>query len=115
MEIINSVLMACVTGDDDESTSSDCCGPIAGLFNHLLLTLGSVISETNVVQIVTKVLECMRNTQRTYVKYSLAMGLIHLFARNSSVMVRIFDIIGDGSILFMLDTWSTLHEAVDSR
>jgi len=115
MEIINSVLRACVSGDDDESTSSDCCGPIAGLFNHLLLTLGSVISETNVVEIVTKVLECMRNTQRTYVKYSLAMGLIHLFARNSSVMVRIFDIIGDGSILFMLDTWSTLHEAVDSR
>ena len=72
----------------DAPTHGECSGPAAGLLGHLLLHFHAVLGPDVVNALVAAALTCLRHAQAPYVRYSLLMGLVHLFARNAAVLAH---------------------------
>ena len=84
-EIVLQSLRAC---DADPGSMSECAGPIAGLLCHLIINFKDILDIFIINSLLSTTLLCLKNTTSTYVRYSLLMGLIHLFARNATLLAN---------------------------
>ena len=125
-ELIMFTLKGC---DADPGSFSECSGPSAGLLCHLLINFSRDLSLPVVNALLDMTLHCLRCTTSSYVKYSLLMGLIHLFARDASLVANtsspllgILPPLGTGAdekgtsaLGFVLDEWCMLHPHLTSK
>ena len=76
--------------------------------------------------LLSTVLHCLGETTSTYVKYSLLMGLIHLFARDAMILaIPSSPFLGTikpanspttiKALAYVLDEWCTLHHHLTSK
>ena len=111
---------------------SECAGPIAGLLCHLLINFNDVLDISVINSLLGVTLLSIKNTSSTYVRYSLLMGLIHLFARNASLVANpsspllgylpssnsILTSSDEGKVSalgFIIDEWCSLHIHLTTR
>ena len=110
---------------------SECAGPVAGLLCHLLVIFNDVLDISVINSLLSVTLLSLKNTSSTYVKYSLLMGLIHLFARNASLMANpsspLLGFLPSNSSLtssdegkvsalgYIIDEWCALHVHLTTR
>ena len=125
-ELIMFTLKGC---DADPGSFSECSGPCAGLLCHLLVNFSGDLSLPVVNGILGATLHSLRCTTSTYVKYSLLMGLIHLFARNAPLLANASSpLLGmptplgtgagakaTGALGYVLDEWCLLHPHLTSK
>lgn len=117
--------------EKDPGSMGECAGPLAGLLCHLLTNFKDVLDISVTNSLLSATLQCLKNTPSTYVKNSLLMGLIHLFARNAPLMANPSSpllgflpskssgsLIEDGNIsalAYIIDEWCSLHVHLTTR
>lgn len=85
IEVIITSLQSCVT---DPHSSGASAGAIVGLLCHFLLSFSSVTELYKINLMLHHVLLCLNNSGSSYVRYSMIMGLVHMFARNASLLAN---------------------------
>lgn len=112
--------------ESDPYTHGNCAGSCAGLLCHLLTQFKSVMDLGTMNSLLSTVLHCLGETTSTYVKYSLLMGLIHLFARDAMILaIPSSPFLGTikpanspttiKALAYVLDEWCTLHHHLTSK
>jgi hypothetical protein len=118
-EVVVQCLATCESGEE----ASECSGAAVGLMCHLLITFGSVVSADATTAMLSTSVNCLRTTNNHYVKYSIVMGLVHLFARNAQFLVGPSSPLlappPEGStvstLAFVLEQWCTVHKKLTSK
>ena len=112
--------------ESDSYTHGNCAGSCAGLLCHLFIHFKNVMNFTTINSLLGMVLHCLSITTSTYVKYSLLMGLIHLFARDAMILaIPSSPFLGTikpldspttiKALAYVLDEWCTLHHHLTSK
>ena len=112
--------------ESDPDTHGNCAGPCSGLLCHLLIHFKSVMNPSVINTLLGTVLHCLGETTSTYVKYSLLMGLIHLFARDAMILAipsspflgsikPVESPITIKALVYVLDEWCKLHHHLTSK
>ena len=84
-EIILQSIKRC---EADPGSNGESAGPTAGLLCHLIINFKEILDVFVINSLLNATLLCVKNTSSSYVRYSLLMGLIHLFARNASLLAN---------------------------
>ena len=122
-DLLLITLQDCVS---DPYTHGNCAGSCAGLLCHLLIHFKNVMNFSTINTLLGTVLQCLSTTTSTYVKYSLLMGLIHLFARDAMILaIPSSPFLGTikpldspttiKALAYVLDEWCTLHHHLTSK
>jgi hypothetical protein len=111
----------------DSGVSGDCSGAVAGLLCHLLNNFKNSLDIFIVNSLLSATLQCLRSTSSCYVKSSLLMGLIHLFARDTALMANSTSpLLGtlpsrdpggkaESALGYVLEEWCSLHVHLESK
>ena len=111
----------------DSGPCGDCSGAVAGLLCHLLSNFKSCLDVSVVNSLLSATLQCLRNTSSCYVKSSLLMGLVHLFARDAALLANpTSPLLGtlppagpggkaENALGYVLQEWCSLHVHLESK
>ena len=111
----------------DGGVSGDCSGAVAGLFCHLLSNFKNSLDVFIVNSLLSATLQCLRSATSCYVRSSLLMGLIHLFARDTALLANSTSpLLGslpprepggktESALGYVLEEWCSLHVHLESK
>lgn len=111
---------ACMAEIAADSGAQELTGSAVGLICHVVLNFGRVLHPEAVLGVVTMLVALLRTSDSDYVRYSVTMGFIHLFARDAQYTAQLLMQVPsppeEGSTLrLMLERWGHLHRIMDSR
>lgn len=119
--VLLSGAVSAITSSLSDSSTADCTGAAVGTFCHVVLNFSAGFSEADVAGAFAALVTTLAETQSQYVRYSITMGLVHLFARNAEFTARMISLVqmapregAPGALGLTLNMWRGLHVSVGS-
>jgi hypothetical protein len=102
--------------------TEECAGNAAGLICIMLIQMGDFATAELVDNVISVMLDSMMRSESQFLRYSLIVSLVHLFARNAE---RVAPIIAKApvpegqsagsALLFLMQEWQTIHRTLNSK
>lgn len=117
---INSTILEAFVDVDGDFCSTERIGPAIGLMFHSILNCSKYADDRDHIKIIGNALHLILTTNSKYVKYSLVMGFVQLFAHNAEIIMHLLNLVPpangyNDNIELILGLWFKLHPKLFSR